>query len=197
MIIIFDLGKVILNFDLTIISSKLSAISGTSQEYIAQHLFENSLSKKFDRGLMTTEEFFIQARDKFNLPLTFEQFLPIWNNIFTPIPGMEQLINDLKKTYHVGILSNTNRPHFEYIAATFPVVKDMDWHLSYAMHLMKPEPEIYKKVSDFYRVPASEIFFTDDLAPNVEGAKEAGMQAVQFHSVGQLKEALAAKGVAT
>jgi putative hydrolase of the HAD superfamily len=197
MIIVFDLGKVILNFDLTIISSKLASLSGASQSEIAYFLFENHRSRNFDRGHITTEEFFDEARDKFKLPITLEQFLPVWNEIFTPIPGMEPLINSLKKNYKLGLLSNTNRPHFEYIAATYQVVQGMDWHLSYQLHLMKPEPEIYAKVAQFYNTSPSDIFFTDDLLPNIEGAKKAGFQAVQFHSVGQLRLELAARGITT
>ena len=63
------------------------------------------------------------------------------------------------------------------------------------MHTAKPDPEIYNKVIQFYNINPKEIFFTDDIARNVEGAINAGMQAVQFHSVGQLKQELAHRGI--
>jgi len=195
MIILFDLGKVILNFDLTIISSKLAALSENSEADIAYYIFENGLSRAFERGNLNPEEFFEAVRKQLNLTISFERFAPIWNEIFTPLPGMEQLVNILKATHRVGLLSNTNKLHFEYVANTYPVVQGMDWHLSYKMHTAKPDPEIYNKVIQFYNINPKEIFFTDDIARNVEGAINAGMQAVQFHSVGQLKEELAHRGI--
>ena len=195
MVIVFDLGKVILDFNLTKISSKLSAISGFSESDIAFFLFENDFSRTFDRGCLTNDEFYATVRDRFKLTITYGQFKHIWNEIFTPVPGMETLINSLKAKHRVGLLSNTNRLHFEYIAETYPVVRGMDWHLSYEMHLMKPEPEIYRKVADFYKAKPSDVFFTDDLAVNIEGAKAVGIQAVQFHSVENLRCELAARGI--
>ena len=195
MIIVFDLGRVIVDFDLSKVSRTLAAVSGAREPDIISFMFENDLSRAHDLGTITGKDFFESLRRKFNFPLTFEQFMPIWNEIFTLIPGMEELITKLKASYRVGLLSNTNKLHFDYIAETYPVIRGMDWFLSCDLHLMKPDQAIYRKVADFYRVPPSEIFFTDDMRQNIVGAQQAGMHAVQFQSPDQLRSELTGCGI--
>ena len=44
-------------------------------------------------------------------------------------------------------------------------------------------------------VKGAECFFTDDIAAYIEGAKQAGMDGVQFESHDQIVEALRSRGV--
>ena len=62
---------------------------------------------------------------------------------------------------------------------------------------MKPEPKIYAESARLAGVRPEEIFFTDDRADNVAGAREAGWDAVLFESAGQLSGELRRRGVMT
>ena len=68
--------------------------------------------------------------------------------------------------------------------------------LSYKIKSMKPDAKIYEAAAELAKVKPSELFFTDDLLENVEAAREAGWQAVQFTSVSQLASDLREMGLA-
>jgi glucose-1-phosphatase len=67
--------------------------------------------------------------------------------------------------------------------------------LSFEVHSMKPEPEIFQAAVARAGCRAEECFFTDDLADNVEAAKRQGMDAVQFESPAQLEEEMDRRGI--
>lgn len=50
------------------------------------------------------------------------------------------------------------------------------------VHLVKPDPAIYKLLLETYDLKASECIFFDDRLNNVEGAREVGMRAEVFTS---------------
>ena len=47
-------------------------------------------------------------------------------------------------------------------------------------HVIKPEPEIYRRLLDRYRLRADECLFIDDNAQNIEAALALGFAAVRF-----------------
>ena len=49
----------------------------------------------------------------------------------------------------------------------------------------KPEPQIYEMTLERLGLPAAACLFIDDLEPNVEGARKAGMTAVHFRDNAQ------------
>ena len=49
--------------------------------------------------------------------------------------------------------------------------------LSYAMGVEKPAPEIFRRVVEMLRVPASEVLFLDDSEANCEAARQCGLRA--------------------
>lgn len=49
-------------------------------------------------------------------------------------------------------------------------------------HLVKPDPEIYRRLCSRYGVEPARSVFIDDSAPNVAGALNIGMHALRFSS---------------
>ena len=58
----------------------------------------------------------------------------------------------------------------------------------------KPEPRIYEMTLERLGLPAETCLFIDDLAPNIEGARKMGMQAVHFRdneqAIAEIRRAL-------
>ena len=51
---------------------------------------------------------------------------------------------------------------------------------SYQVHIVKPNPEIYRLLCEKYNLNAEECLFTDDMPDNIAAAKECGFHAVLF-----------------
>ena len=107
------------------------------------------------------------------------------------------MIEGLRRRYRTVLLSNTNVIHFERLRHTLPQLKHFDaFVLSYEVKAMKPDPAIYRAAVEAAGCAPNECFFTDDIAEYVEGARQFGIDAVQFHSLAQIQQELAARGVA-
>ena len=195
-IIIFDLGNVILNFDIKPISERLSAISGRPAAEIHSFIFQTDLEPMFDKGKISPESFFERIKSKFSLNIGFNEFVPIWGDIFKPVPGMEDLIDRLSKTHKLALLSNTNILHFEYARKRYPVIERFTtFHLSCRMGCRKPEPEIFQKVIDFHGCAPENIFYTDDIREFVNAAAAMGITAVHFQGADKIAGDLLKAGV--
>ena len=99
-------------------------------------------------------------------------------------------------TWFTLLTQNTNPIHFSMLKARYPVFGYFDdFVLSYQVGALKPDAEIYRKAIQRAGCRPDECFFTDDIAINVDAARENGMDAVQFLSAAQLEEELKTRGV--
>ena len=194
-LIIFDLGKVILDFSHLKIAEGLARHSEHKRYQDPGNMMEdmllngNGVIARYDNGKMTTEEFFSYIKETFGLTISFLQFKRIWTEIFTENKGVGDLIEQLKKDFTLFLLSNTNELHFTYIKESFPVVHKFDrWVLSYETGLSKPDPEIYRLALSQAGVKPSEAIFIDDITGHVRGAQSVGIRAVEFKSVEQITD---------
>ena len=104
----------------------------------------------------------------------------------TPDPDSVALVHELAEKYDVFLLSNNNAlsmslhiPNFE--GAGLPLDKSFKkMFLSHEMHLLKPDPEIYRRAIEESGHAAGECLFIDDSQINVDGAIAVGMHAVLF-----------------
>lgn len=186
----FDLGNVIICFDHMISAKKISKYSHLSPDEVYNLFFESKITEKFDRGLMTEKDFFEGVKRKLKLNgLGQKKFYNIWNSIFWENKGISELIKEVKRKYQkFFIISNVNKPHFEYIWEKFPVVRLADEIiLSYKVGALKPDYKIYKVAIDKAHCLPENIFYTDDRPELVEKALNFGFLAVRFKDINEIR----------
>jgi len=196
-VVLFDLGNVILPFNHFQIAEKLSQFS-QRKEYqdpkkIFSYLFdsEKGAINPFDLGKVSPQEFFQAIKEHLDLSISFDEFVPIWCNIFIEDQGVIQIIHSLKRKRRLGLLSNTDPLHFNYILSKFPVMKVFDkWILSYEVGFKKPAAQIFQKAIEWASVEPEKILYIDDTKEYVEAAASLGIQSIHFISASQLKEEL-------
>ena len=190
-VIIFDLGKVIVDFDHFAICKKLACYCPVTANEIYRIIFKSGLEKQFDEGIITSYKFFIKLKKQLQIEIAVATFQLIWNRIFKLNRGITPLIKTLKKDYRLLCLSNTNKLHFEYCLKKFPLLRYFDdFILSYKIKKRKPHKKIFKAALRKARCPAHACLYVDDIAEYVQTAEEMGMKAIHFKSVQQLKNQL-------
>lgn len=200
-VIVFDLGKVIFDYDLNIISKSLSKYSKEKTLFnnMEQFLYSNmDLFSKYEKGLISSRDFYKKIVNLLSLQnLSFEDFSNIWNNIFTPNQEVIDLIISLSYRYELALLSNTNELHFDFLYKKYSdfFMNFKKLHLSYLMNLRKPEKEIYEQVVRIHNVEPCDIFFTDDNQQNVYSAMIVGIKAYTFKNVSKLIQDLNSFGI--
>ena len=196
-VIFFDLGNVILPFDHFQIAEKLSQFSRQKEfqdpKKIFSYLFdfENGAINSFDLGKVSSQEFFRAIKERLDLSVSFDEFVPIWCDIFVEDQEVTHLILSLKRKWRLGLLSNTDPLHFNYILSKFPVMRAFDkWILSYEVGFKKPAIQIFRKAMEWASVKPEKILYIDDTKEYVEVAGSLGIQFIHFISASQLKEEL-------
>ena len=195
--VIFDLGKVIVPFDFKLGYAGLEPFCGVPAADIPSRLWKTDLVQRFERGQIEPELFVEQLSQQLSMKVAYPEFCGIWNSIFLPETLIsESMLVDIKKHHKLVLLSNTNRIHFQGIQARYPHIGHFDeLVLSYKIGAMKPDPKIYRAAIDASGCRPEECFFTDDIAEFVEGARGAGIDAVQFQSAEQILGELRFRGV--
>jgi len=196
-VILYDLGNVILPFNHFQIAEKLSRFSRRKEfqdpPKVFSYLFdfEKGAVNGYEVGKVSSSKFFQSLREFLKLSLSFEEFIPIWNEIFIENEEVSQIILSQKGRRKLGLLSNTNSLHFDYILSKFYIIRVFDqWILSHEMGFKKPAVEIYQKAIEWASVEPRRILFIDDMKKHVEVAVSLGMQGVHFISAEQLREEL-------
>jgi glucose-1-phosphatase len=195
--VIFDLGRVIVPFDFMRGYRTMSGICGLTPEEIQRRLAGSGLVIELESGRIDEVEFDARAQQLLGTSIPREQFEEIWYSVFLPetlIP--ESLVKGLRRNYRTVLLSNTNPVHFRGIRANFSILDHFDaFILSHEVGAMKPSPAIYEAAIRAAQCEPGECFFTDDIAEYVEGARKAGIDAVQFENCAQVERELRARGI--
>ena len=195
--ILLDLGNVILPFSHFQIAEKLSRHTPKKEFQDPQKIFsclfdfENGMINDFDVGRVSPQDFFRSLKELLGLPISFKDFLPIWNDIFVEDEEVSEIIRSLKGRWRLGLLSNTDVLHFNYILSRFPIIHIFDqWILSFKVGVKKPAVEIFRKAIEWASVEPQKILFIDDIKNYVDVAISLGMQGIHFISAPQLKDKL-------
>ena len=193
---LFDLGNVLVRFDHMQAARKIVDGTGADAQALFQIFFESPLVVDHDEGRISTQEFYEGLRRETGLSLAYDRFLDVWNDIFTQDSEMARLIEDLLDRYPCYLISNTNRPHFEYLRRRCPVLNRMSgWILSYEVGCLKPNPVIYRRALELVRLPAEEILYIDDREDLISAAKHLGFQVHRFLEHKELWNNLEARGI--
>ena len=184
--LIFDLGNVVININMRNFYKKILPVSDNKEINIYKDLWEPI--EKFDNGLFSKEEFYQEAKKRFEFQdIVQEDFFHMFNSIFDSLNHkLLDFIKKLKqnKKLKVFALSNTNSLHVEFLAKN---IIDFREHFdqvfySYELGMIKPDPKIFLHVLERINYEPSECIFIDDNRKNVNVAKQIGMIGLQFRN---------------
>ena len=196
MVIVFDLGKVILDFDHRIVTTRLAQLSRVSEKRIHDLIFARNLESMYDRGKTSSREFYQGVVRSLDIDIPFDEFREIWTKIFTLKEDVCDLIKTLKKRYKLILLSNTNEMHFDYAFGAFEILRAFDdYVLSYRVGARKPDPKVYLAALQRAGCHAGECIYIDDKEENVWAARRLGIQAIVFKNIQQLRRELRALNI--
>ncbi len=197
--IIFDLGNVLLDFNHKIAAARISKFTDLAPDAIYNLFFDSELTGNFEEGKISPLNFYNQVKEKLQLDLDYDGFVPIWNEIFT-LSEKNRTVNYiaslLKKDYKLAVLSNINALHYRYIKNNFSVFNNFDnVFTSFEMKAKKPDPEIYQKALGALGVSPEKAFYTDDRPELIEKARELGIKSFVFTGAEKLSQDLKSIGI--
>lgn len=108
------------------------------------------------------------------------------------VPGSADLLNDLAADGRdLFAITNFNGEVWPLTQSMYPELSCFkDVIVSSVAKVIKPDPEIFALALRQFGVAAADCLFIDDVAANVDGARAAGLAAVQFTSAPALRRLL-------
>lgn len=179
-IVVFDLGKVLVDFDYSIAGRRLAAKSKASPAEIQKFLDHSPLLYRYETGLMTRQEFYDEVRQVAGYSGDLDEFASFFADIFTEMPEMTTLHAALRsKGIRTYIFSNTNDMAIEHIRFAFPFFANFDGYIySYEVGAMKPAARIYEALESMSGKRGAEVLYLDDRQENVDAGAARGWQTI-------------------
>jgi len=180
-VIALDSGKVLIDYDYSILINRLSELSGRRIESGALSKMEE-INASMQRGELAWAQAIKILNRSLCISVSEKEWIDLYNGVLThEIVRMREVLSDLKKTYRLVALSNTDEIHWSYLLKTFPIYALLDgWIVSHQEKVVKPGPAIYRIFMKRYCNNGFPAFFTDDMPENVEMARKLGWRAEIF-----------------
>jgi FMN phosphatase YigB (HAD superfamily) len=196
-VLIFDLGKVLVDFDYTVAARKIAARSAKAPADLHAFLGSSPLLVDYESGRLTRRQFYDAVCDAIGYAGGLEEFGGYFADIFTEMPAMTALHAELRgrgfKTY---IFSNTNDLAIEHVRRNFPFFGSFDGYIfSCEVGAMKPLPEIYAAMETLCGRRGADLVYLDDRAENIAAGAARGWRAILHETPEKTRAALQAAGV--
>ncbi len=190
--IIFDIGNVLTDFRWKeFLEDK--GFDEAMVKRIAKASVQSTVWNEIDRGVWSMEELmqaFIRQDPEIEEELrrAYGDITGMVTKRAYAIPWIQEL---REKGYRVYYLSNFSEKAYEDCADALDFLPYTDGGiLSYREKLVKPDPEIYRRLLSRYSLEARESVFLDDTALNVEAAERLGIHGICFRTKEQAEEEL-------
>lgn len=196
-VVVFDLGKVLLDFDYSITARHLAELCEVSPEGILETIDQSHLLLDYEEGKLSTDEFYGKVCEQTGYRGDFETFRDAFADIFSEIPPMVDLQRRLRAAgVPCYIFSNTNEVAIHHIKRNFSFFGEFDGYVySYLEKSMKPDTPIYEAVEAKTGKSGEAVIYLDDKAENVAAGAARGWQTVHHVDPTSSIAAVAATGL--
>ncbi|MDQ5938473.1 MAG: hypothetical protein QG603_272 [Patescibacteria group bacterium] len=197
--IIFDLGGVYFTAGTKIAKEKIISLTQAPAS-IVDEIFEAQPHKEgfwYRNGQISQEEFWQAAKSKLGITTTqVTEIRELWHSSYTPIAGMKELVQNVRKQYKVVAFSGNIKERIEYLNHKYDLLQDFDdFVLSYEIGYSKLEPEFFKILIQKINCQADEAILIDDNQKFVNLSIELGFHGLVFKNIEQIKNDLIKSGV--
>lgn len=178
--VIFDLGKVLLHFDWTRAASKLAPRCSVPAQDMLKVLDYSHAVIDYELGKLSSREFFEHASGVLGFDGSFEDFVPLFSDIFSEIPTVMALHAELHgRGVPTFILSNTSELAVQHIRENYPFFANFTGYVfSFEHGSMKPDARLYEVAEGMSGCRGAELLYIDDLPKNVDAGRARGWQVI-------------------
>ena len=183
--VIFDLGKVLINFDF---SSFWESIGAEKCERFLDEAQEPILL--FEAGKISRQRFYNEVKKIYNFDMNRQDFEKIWCDVFSEKSQMIEMAKKINRKYEIFIFSNTDEIHFPFIWKTFPSIHFFKENLmlSYEIGSVKPDLDSYERALNKFNLRFDECLFIDDRPINIQVAESLGMKGILHKEFEETRE---------
>jgi putative hydrolase of the HAD superfamily len=178
--ILFDLGGVLIQLHGTPFKP-VWLPDGLVDEGVWPQWLRSDTVKLFESGQIESDEFVLRFISEAGLQVEHDEFVEHFMQWPARLfPGVEDMLNQLRQTYRLAALSNSNALHWPMIMQEMRLQEFIpDCISSHQIRVMKPARQAFVAALQQLKLQPDEVLFLDDLQLSIDMAREVGMQAVK------------------
>ncbi|HYN42889.1 MAG TPA: HAD family hydrolase [Thermoanaerobaculia bacterium] len=194
--LLVDLGKVLVGFDHQVTCDRIAEATGASAGGLRPVLF-GDLEASFDRGHLSSQEFFRACEEKAELPrLPKAIWIDAWRDIFQPLPNAIAALARVRTDVRRVLVSNTNALHWEGVLRVFDPSDRFDaLVLSFRVGAVKPERAFWDAALAAAECAPGECLYADDRPELVAAAAARGIPGFVVHDAASFAAGLFEHGL--
>ena len=188
--LVFDFGNVLVDIDFGRAFAWWGREARVPADELAARFRVDEAYCAHERGEMNEREYFAALRRRLGITIGDEAMLAGWNAIIgEPLSGIEPLVARLAARLPLYVFSNTNPTHFAHFAPRHQRLLSLFRRTITSCDIgrRKPEPEAFRRMAALTGLPPQRLAFLDDLEENVQGARQAGLQAFRVSSAAEIE----------
>lgn len=182
--LIFDFGGVIIGLTRNRCIEAFEQIGVDVHEKLTNNYQHKDMFMQLELGTISPSQFRDSIRSLSEQTLSDQQIDEAWMAMLGEVAEEKlRLLKELHKRYNTMLLSNTNLLHWEWserhiFSTNNHQISDYFHrvYLSYEMHLVKPDPEIFVQLMDDAGIRPEETLLIDDALVNCKAAEALGMR---------------------
>lgn len=182
--LIFDLGGVLINYDLAADTQALTDVGLPLYSQWAAHPELAAICNPYLNGLLSEPEFCERLRPHCRPGVTDEEMIWSMMAVMADLPAsrLATLCELRRQGYRLLLLSNINERTWQYALSQFARAGYRveqcfdDVFLSFEMGLAKPDVAIFSEVLRRAGIQAEDSLFLDDTRENIEAARSLGIE---------------------
>lgn len=186
--IIFDLGGVIINLDYDRTIKAFEEMGLSDFRSIYTQLSQSNLFDEYETGRISSQHFINKLLPYLPSGTTPNQVVAAWNAMILDVPLQKlQLLDSLRRTHKVFLLSNTNEIHMQKVRRAWSRETDRamesffdHMYLSYEVGMRKPDVTIFRHVCEEHQLNEKATLFIDDSPQHIDGAKMTGLHTIHL-----------------
>lgn len=196
--IVFDLGGVLVDWNPRYLFRKIFGANEAAMETFLTEVCNVAWNEQQDCGRTWDEAIAEAVKNHPTHELNIRAYRERWPEMLNgQIDGTVEILNELKNK-PVRLLALTN-----WSAETFHIAEErfdfLQWFedvlVSGREKLMKPDPAIFKLLTERYQLNPAQTVFIDDSKVNVDTASKLGLQALHFTGADKARSDLQHLGV--
>ena len=186
--IIFDLGGVILNIDISKTQEAFKSLGVKNIQEVFRMGHVGSFFKQYETGEIDDDQFIKSIQQMTGINAASEIVVDAWNSLLLDFPPERiRFLKAIKSKYKLFLLSNTSALHHtrfqEIFSQQFGGPLDDLFDKAYYSHVIKlhkPDKASYQLIIDENFLTAGDTLFIDDSEANVAGAERTGLKAIHL-----------------
>jgi HAD superfamily hydrolase (TIGR01509 family) len=195
---LFDLGNTIVKLAYERVIESICRQSTVERDRLLEIFDMAGGYRDMERGAVKFSDFYDHIAGRAGYRGSLRDFQTVWSDFFDGVvPGVEGLLERVRKKYRVAFLSNSNEVHAEVIPKQFAALFSNEdrFIFSHRFKVAKPDPEIFHRSLELMGAKPENVVFIDDLLENVLAARAMGIRSMQFIDAATLTQELEQEGL--